>query len=134
MRALNPSVMADAPAPEILRRLENALTAGLRHVRSLAPARYLFAAFPAIFILIVAAGVYRLGASGISVMSPPQSIAILLRLVRERRVACLFACASDGTRQPAPDLSNATAGCRHRLACAFDGWFIPVPAREELLG
>jgi hypothetical protein len=80
MRALNPSVMAEAPAPEILRRLENTLTAGLRPVRPLAPARYLFAAFAAIFILIVAAGVYRVGASGISVMSPLQSIAILCAL------------------------------------------------------
>jgi alkanesulfonate monooxygenase SsuD/methylene tetrahydromethanopterin reductase-like flavin-dependent oxidoreductase (luciferase family) len=30
MRALNPSIMADAPAPEILRRLEDTLIAGLR--------------------------------------------------------------------------------------------------------
>jgi hypothetical protein len=80
MRALNPSVMADAPAPEILRRLENTLTAGLRPVRPLTPARYFFAAFAVIFILIVAAGLYRLSASGISVMSPLQSIAILCAL------------------------------------------------------
>jgi hypothetical protein len=80
MRALNPSVMADAPAPEILRRLEDRLTAGLRPVRPLAPPRYFFAAFAVIFILIVAAGVYRRGASGISVMSPLQSIAMLCAL------------------------------------------------------
>src|SRR5271154_6779449 len=80
MRALNPSIMADASAPEILRQLEDTLTAGLRPVRPLAPARYLFAAFAVIFILIVAAGVYRLGASGISVMSPRQSIAMLCAL------------------------------------------------------
>src|ERR1700722_16010296 len=77
LRALNPSIMANAPAPEILRRLEDTLTTGLRPVRPLAPARDFFAAFAAIFILIVAAGVYRLGASGISAMKPGQSIAIL---------------------------------------------------------
>ena len=49
MRALNPSVMADTPAPEILRRLEDTLTAGLRPVRPLAPARYFFAAFAVIW-------------------------------------------------------------------------------------
>ena len=80
MRALNPSVMADAPAPEILRQLVDTLTAGLRPVRPLAPPLYFFAAFAVIFILIVAAGVYRLGASGISVMSPLQSIAMLCAL------------------------------------------------------
>ena len=33
MQALSPSVMADAPAPEILRRLQDTLTTGLRPVR-----------------------------------------------------------------------------------------------------
>jgi hypothetical protein len=80
MRALNPSIIEDAPAPEILRQLEGTLTAGLRPVRPLAPARYFFAAFAVIFILIVAAGVKRMGASGISVMSPGQSIAMLCAL------------------------------------------------------
>jgi hypothetical protein len=80
LRALNPSITEDAPAPENLRRLKDALTAGLRPVRPLAPARYFFAAFAVIFILIVAAGVYRLGASGIKSMSPGQSITILCAL------------------------------------------------------
>ena len=80
LRALNPSITADAPAPEILRRLEITLTTGLRPVRPLAPARYFFAVFGVIFILIVAAGVYRLGASGVSAMSTGQSIAILCAL------------------------------------------------------
>src|SRR5271155_628312 len=80
MRSLNPSIMADAPAPEILRQLEDRLTAGLRPVRPLAPPPYFFAAFAVIFILVVAAGVYRLGASGISVMSPGQSIVMLCAL------------------------------------------------------
>ena len=134
MRALNPSIMADAPAPEILRQLEDTLTAGLRPVRPLAPARYFYAAFAVIFILIVAAGVYRRGASGISAMSALTIHRNPLCLVRERRVAGLFACASDGARQPAPDLADSTAGCGHRLACASDDRFIPVPAREGLLG
>ncbi len=76
VRALNP-VDNDAPTPEILRQLEETLNAELRPVRPLAPTRYLFAAFAAIFFLIVAAGVYRLGAFAISVMSPVQTIAIL---------------------------------------------------------
>src|SRR5260370_8351451 len=75
MRALNPSIMADAPAPEILRQLEDTLTAGLRPVRPLASARYLFAAFAVIFILIVPPGLYRLGAAGISCISHRPSLA-----------------------------------------------------------
>src|ERR1700688_4074692 len=67
MRALNPSIMADPPAPEIPGRLESTLRAGLRPVRPLAPALYFYAAFAVVFILIVAAGVYRVGPSGISV-------------------------------------------------------------------
>jgi hypothetical protein len=77
VRALNPSVVADAPSPEVLRQIEETLTAELRPVRPLAPARYFFAAFAAIFILIVAVGVYRLGAFAISAMSPVQSIVTL---------------------------------------------------------
>ena len=80
MRALNPSIIAGAPAPEILRRLEDTLIAKLRPVRPLAPARYFFAAFAVIFILIVAAGAYRRGAAGISAMSPGQSITMLCAL------------------------------------------------------
>ena len=77
VQALNPSVENDAPTPEILRKLEETLNAELRPVRPLAPTRYLFAAFAAIFLLIVAAGVYLLGAFAISVMGPVQTIAIL---------------------------------------------------------
>jgi hypothetical protein len=75
--ALNPSVDDDAPTPEILRQLEETLNTELRPVRPLAPARYFFAAFAAIFVLIVGAGVYRLGAFAISVMSPVQTVATL---------------------------------------------------------
>jgi hypothetical protein len=76
VRALNPSV-DDLPSPEILHQIERTLAVGLRPIRPLAPARYFFAIFVAIFILIVAAGVYRLGAFAISVKSPLQSIATL---------------------------------------------------------
>jgi hypothetical protein len=76
-RALSPSIVADGPSPEILRRLERSLAAELRPVRPLAPVRYFFAAFAAIFVLIVAVGVYPLGAFAIAVMSPVQSIAML---------------------------------------------------------
>jgi hypothetical protein len=76
VRALSPSAVVDEPSPEILRRLERSLAAELRPVRPLAPARYFFAAFAAIFVLIVAA-VRPLGAFAISVMSPVQSIIIL---------------------------------------------------------
>ena len=77
VRALNPSVDDDAPTPVILRQVEETLNTELRPVRPLAPARHFFAAFAAIFVLILAAGVYRLGAFAITVMSPVQTIAIL---------------------------------------------------------
>jgi len=80
VRVLNPSIVADEPSPEILRQLARTLTAELRPVRPLAPARYFFAAFAAIFVLMVAAGVNRLGAFAIPVMSPAQSIIMLCAL------------------------------------------------------
>ena len=39
LRALNPSIMADAPAPEILRQLEDTLTAGLQRTHYRDPGR-----------------------------------------------------------------------------------------------
>ena len=77
VRALNLAVDEDSPSPEILRQIERTLSVELRPVRPLAPARYFFAAFAAIFVLTVAAGVYRLGAFAMSVMSSAQSIATL---------------------------------------------------------
>lgn len=103
VRALNP-VDNDAPTPEILRQLEETLNAELRPVRPLAPTRYLFAAFAAIFFLIVAAGVYRLGAFAISVMSPVQTIAILGALAASAGLL-----AYSLVHQMAP-------GSRHRIA------------------
>jgi hypothetical protein len=80
LQALNPSVIADAPSPQILRQLGETLAAELRPVRPLAPAGHFFAAFAAIFVLIVAVGVYRLGAFAIPVMSPVQSTLMLCAL------------------------------------------------------
>src|SRR5579862_8825284 len=77
LRALNPSVRVDAPSSEILRQVEETLAAGLRPVRPLSPVRYFFVAFAAMFIVIVSAAVYRLGASAIAVMRPVQSFAML---------------------------------------------------------
>ena len=134
MRALNPSIMADAPAPEILRQLEDTLTSRIAACSPACAGALLFCGFrrdlhPDRRRGCVSPGRVRdLGNESAAIHRNS------LRLVRERRVAGLFACASDGARQPAPDLSDATAGCRHRFACAFDGRFIPVPAREGLLG
>lgn len=80
VRALDFPVGADAPSPESLRQLEQTLAAELRPVRPLAPARYFLAAFAAIFVLIAAIGGYRMGAFGISAMSPLQTVATLCAL------------------------------------------------------
>jgi len=56
------------------------MVADLHAVRPLAPNRYVFAAFAAVFVSIVAVGVYRLGAFAIAVMSPLQAGAILSAL------------------------------------------------------
>jgi hypothetical protein len=80
VRALDSSRGAETPSPETLRQLERGLAVDLRPVRPLAPRRYFLAAFAAIFLLIVAIGVYRLGAFAISVMSPAQAIATLCAL------------------------------------------------------
>src|SRR5260221_13664601 len=77
VRALNISVTADAPSPEILRQIEQDIIADLHPVRPLEQARYLFAIFVGIFVFIVALGAYRMGAFAIAVMSPLQASAIL---------------------------------------------------------
>ena len=129
MRALHPSILPDAPAPKILRRLEDTLTAGLSPVRPLAPARYLFTAFAVIFILIVAAGVYRLGASGISAMSPAQSIAILCTLSASAGlvVYSLVHQMTPGSRHRISPKRLPVAVVIGLLAVLMAG-FIPVPA------
>jgi hypothetical protein len=80
VRALEASDGAEGPSPVLLHQLERSLTEDLRPVRPLAPQRYYLAAFAAIYVLIVAFGVYRMGAIAISVMSTLQAIATLCAL------------------------------------------------------
>jgi hypothetical protein len=77
MRAFNLPTGAEMPSPELLRLLEQNITADLRPVQPLAPRRYFFAAFTLTFVLIVALGVYRLGAFGIPEMSLAQNVGVL---------------------------------------------------------
>jgi hypothetical protein len=78
--ALNILVAMDPPSPATLRQIADGMATGLRPVRSVAPARYFFGAFVGIFVLIVAFGVYRMGAFEIAVMTPLQTAAILSAL------------------------------------------------------
>jgi hypothetical protein len=124
VRALSPSAVGDEPSPEILRRLERTLAAELRRVRPLAPARYFFAAFAAIFVLIVVAGVYPLGAFAISVMSPVQLIIMLGALAASAGlvVYSLVSQMSPGSRHwiPSEPLGAAVVGV---LAIVMTGLF-----------
>src|ERR1700685_2966245 len=79
---------AEMPSTELLRQLEQSVTADLRPVRPLAPRRYFFAAFVSTFVLIVVLGVYRLGAFGIPAMSIAQNVGVLGALAAG---ACLLA-------------------------------------------
>ena len=81
VRAISTAVPAEQPSPTTLRRIEVSILADLHAVRPLAPNRYVFAAFAAVFVSIVAVGVTRLGAFAIAVMSPLQAVAILSALV-----------------------------------------------------
>ena len=134
VRSLNPSVEVNAPSPDVLRQLEETLAAGLRPVRPLAPARDFFVAFAAIFIVIVSVAVHRLGASAIAVMRPVQSFAMLGTLSACAGLIVYSLVHQMAAGKPPLDLSEATASCCHRFACAFGGRFISVPAREGLLG
>ncbi len=78
--ALEASDGAEGPSPVLLHQVERSLTKDLRLVRPLAPQRYFLAAFAAIYVLIVAFGVYRMGAFAISVMSTLQAVAVLCAL------------------------------------------------------
>ncbi len=71
--AISTPVPGEPPSPTTLRQIEQAMLAELHAVRPLAPKRYVFVAFAAIFVSIVAVGVYR-------VMSPLQAGAILSAL------------------------------------------------------
>ena len=78
--AISTPVPGEPPSPTILRQIEQTMLAELHAVRPLAPKRYVFAAFAAVFVSIVAVGAYRLGAFAIAVMSPLQAGAILSAL------------------------------------------------------
>jgi hypothetical protein len=78
--ALTAPVAADSPSPATLRHIAKGMATKLRPVRSLAPARYFFGVFAAIFVFIVALAVYRMGAFAIAVMTPLQTAAILSAL------------------------------------------------------
>jgi hypothetical protein len=80
MRALNMPVPVDSPSPATLRQIAEGITANLRPVRPVAPARYFFGAIIGIFVSIVALGAYRMGAFAIAVMTPLQTAALLSAL------------------------------------------------------
>jgi hypothetical protein len=77
VRALSAQIAAESPSPATLRQIEQRIVADLRPVQPLPPARYLFAAFASIFILVVAFGVYRIGAFALAMMSPLQAAVML---------------------------------------------------------
>jgi hypothetical protein len=78
--SLDSSVPLDLPSPATLRQIADGMATNLRPVRPVAPARSFLGAFVAIFVSIVALGVYRLGAFAIAVMTPLQTAAILSTL------------------------------------------------------
>jgi hypothetical protein len=75
--ALSLPVPEGSPSPATLRQIERGLVADLRPVHPIAPKRYLFASLVAIFVCVVAVGVYRIGAFALAVMSPLQVGVIL---------------------------------------------------------
>ena len=77
VHALSAQLAAESPSPATLHQIEQRIVADLRPVRPLAPAGYLFAAFAGIFVLVVAFGVYRIGAFALAVMSPLQASVML---------------------------------------------------------
>ena len=75
--AVGTSALTDQPLPATLRQIESGMIADYRPVRPVAPGRYVFAAFVAIFIAVVAVEVHRVGARAIRVLSPVQIGVIL---------------------------------------------------------
>ena len=80
VRTLNLSIGPESPSPTALHQIERAIVADLHPVRPLAPSRYFFAAFAAVFVLTVAIAGYRMGAFALAAMSPLQTVAILCSL------------------------------------------------------
>src|SRR5258708_39915981 len=83
--ALSAPVPGASPAAAILRQIEKSILADLRPVRPIAPKFYLWGALMAIFISVVALGVYRTGAFALAVMSPLQAGVILCGLAIDRK-------------------------------------------------
>jgi hypothetical protein len=77
VRALSAQVASESPSPAMLRQIEQRIVADLRPVQPLKPVSYLFAVFASIFVLVVALGVYRIGAFALRVMTPLQAGTIL---------------------------------------------------------
>src|SRR5260370_28480081 len=104
VRAVSAPVPAEPPSPATLRQIEQSMVADLHAVRPLAPNRYVFAAFAAVFVSIVAVGVYRLGAFAIAVISPLQAGAILSALAISTRLLAysLVHHIPPGSRAPLP--------------------------------
>jgi hypothetical protein len=75
--ALSLPVSEDSPSPESLRQIKSGLVADLRPVRPLAAKQYFLVALTAIFLCVVALGVYRVGAFALAVMSALQASVIL---------------------------------------------------------
>lgn len=73
-------VPADLPSPTVLREIERGLVADLRPVRPIAPKRYIWASFLAIFVVISFLGVYHIGAFAMTVKTPLQMSATLAAL------------------------------------------------------
>jgi hypothetical protein len=80
IRSLNTSAATVAPSPSLLQRIEKELVADLRPVRPLWAPRYFLAAFVSIVVLIVAVGVYSIGAHAVFVMGPWQFWTVLCAL------------------------------------------------------
>jgi hypothetical protein len=75
--ALSVPIPGASPSPETLRRIERGIAADLRTVRPIAPKSYVLGVFIAIFVTIVAIGVYPIGAFALAVMSSLQAAVIL---------------------------------------------------------
>jgi hypothetical protein len=80
IRALSWPVPEALPPQETLRQIERGIVADLRPVRPIASKRKILAVLIAIFVSIVAIGVFRIGAFALGVMSELQASVILSTL------------------------------------------------------
>jgi hypothetical protein len=116
IRSFNAFASPDSPLPASLRQIERNMVADLRPVRALLPARYIFAAFIAIFVSLDSFAVYRMGALESAVMSPFNGQHGSRFAGNLRRVVGLLLGSSDGSRRPAPNSSKTAAGWHPSLA------------------